>query len=72
MGSLITTAILAVVIVSISSFLPPSLVDTSFVDTAFIASRGGWMYCDDSSVRPVDAKQVVVSNVVSFHHLLLH
>ncbi|KAF8628722.1 hypothetical protein AX17_005944 [Amanita inopinata Kibby_2008] len=27
--------------------------------TAFIASRGGWMYCDDSSVRPVDPKQVV-------------
>ncbi|PPQ98045.1 hypothetical protein CVT26_003040 [Gymnopilus dilepis] len=27
--------------------------------TAFIASRGGWMYCDDSSVKPVDAKQVV-------------
>ncbi|PFH50295.1 hypothetical protein AMATHDRAFT_4113 [Amanita thiersii Skay4041] len=28
--------------------------------TAFIASRGGWMYCDDSSVKPVDPKQVVV------------
>ncbi|KAF9474821.1 cysteine proteinase [Pholiota conissans] len=27
--------------------------------TAFIASRGGWMYCDDSSVKPVDPKQVV-------------
>jgi ubiquitin carboxyl-terminal hydrolase 8 len=27
--------------------------------TAFIASRGGWMYCDDSSVKPVDSKQVV-------------
>ena len=31
------------------------------LDTAFIASRGGWMSCDDSSVRPVDPKQVVVS-----------
>lgn len=30
------------------------------LDTAFIASRGGWMYCDDSSVKPVDPKQVVV------------
>ncbi|TFK39717.1 hypothetical protein BDQ12DRAFT_681082 [Crucibulum laeve] len=27
--------------------------------TAFIASRGGWQYCDDSSVKTVDAKQVV-------------
>jgi ubiquitin carboxyl-terminal hydrolase 8 len=27
--------------------------------TAFVASRGGWMYCDDSSVKPVDPKQVV-------------
>ncbi|KDR80822.1 hypothetical protein GALMADRAFT_222419 [Galerina marginata CBS 339.88] len=27
--------------------------------TAFIASRGGWMYCDDSSVKAVDPKQVV-------------
>ncbi|KAF8621796.1 hypothetical protein AX15_007475 [Amanita polypyramis BW_CC] len=27
--------------------------------TAFIASRGGWMYCDDSSVKPVDPRQVV-------------
>jgi len=27
--------------------------------TAFIASRGGWMYCDDSSVKPVESKQVV-------------
>ncbi|KDQ26519.1 hypothetical protein PLEOSDRAFT_1043620, partial [Pleurotus ostreatus PC15] len=27
--------------------------------TAYIASRGGWMSCDDSSVRPADPKQVV-------------
>lgn len=27
--------------------------------TAFIASNGGWMYCDDSSVKAVDPKQVV-------------
>jgi ubiquitin carboxyl-terminal hydrolase 8 len=31
------------------------------LDTAFVASRGGWMYCDDSSVKHVDPKQVVVS-----------
>ncbi|TFK29579.1 cysteine proteinase [Coprinopsis marcescibilis] len=27
--------------------------------TACIASRGGWMICDDSSVKPMDPKQVV-------------
>ncbi|KAA1470161.1 cysteine proteinase [Dentipellis sp. KUC8613] len=27
--------------------------------TAFIASRGGWMYCDDSRVTPSEAKEVV-------------
>jgi len=27
--------------------------------TAFIASRGGWMYCDDSSIKAVDPKDVV-------------
>lgn len=27
--------------------------------TAFVASRGGWVYCDDSRVTPVDAKEVV-------------
>jgi hypothetical protein len=35
-------------------------------DTAFIASRGGWMYCDDSSVKPVDSKQVIVRNILFF------
>lgn len=35
-------------------------------DTAFIASRGGWMYCDDSSVKPVDSKQVIVRNFFFF------
>lgn len=29
-------------------------------DTAFIASRDGWLYCDDSSVKQVDPRQVVV------------
>ncbi|KAF6761810.1 ubiquitin carboxyl-terminal hydrolase 4 [Ephemerocybe angulata] len=29
--------------------------------TAYIASRGGWMLCDDSSVKQCDPKQVVVS-----------
>ncbi|KAG2137582.1 uncharacterized protein EDB93DRAFT_1253593 [Suillus bovinus] len=27
--------------------------------TAFIASRGGWVYCDDSRVTPTDAKDIV-------------
>ncbi|KAL0060484.1 ubiquitin-specific protease doa4 [Marasmius tenuissimus] len=27
--------------------------------TAFVGSRGGWMYCDDSVIKPVDTKQVV-------------
>ncbi|KAJ2929686.1 hypothetical protein H1R20_g7424, partial [Candolleomyces eurysporus] len=27
--------------------------------TAYIASRGGWLLCDDSSVKPCDPKQVV-------------
>ncbi|KAF9648660.1 cysteine proteinase [Thelephora ganbajun] len=27
--------------------------------TAFISSRGGWVYCDDSRVTQVDAKEVV-------------
>ncbi|THV02554.1 hypothetical protein K435DRAFT_345687 [Dendrothele bispora CBS 962.96] len=27
--------------------------------TAFVASRGGWMYCDDSVIKSVDSKQVV-------------
>lgn len=34
------------------------------IDTAFISSRGGWVYCDDSSVKPTDAREVVVSIVV--------
>lgn len=27
--------------------------------TAYIASRGGWVYCDDSRVTPTDAKDIV-------------
>jgi len=27
--------------------------------TSFVASRGGWMYCDDSKVTPADPRQVV-------------
>ncbi len=30
------------------------------LDTAFIASRGGWLYCDDSRVTQANAKEVVV------------
>lgn len=36
------------------------------VDTAFIASRGGWLLCDDSSVKSVDPRQVVVGANSSF------
>jgi len=31
------------------------------VDTSFVASRGGWMYCDDSSIKSVEPKSVIVS-----------
>ena len=31
------------------------------LDTAFIASRGGWLYCDDSRVSQANSKEVVVS-----------
>ena len=31
------------------------------LDTAFVSSRGGWVYCDDSRVTQVDPKEVVVS-----------
>ena len=29
-------------------------------DTAFVSSRSGWLYCDDSRITPVDSKEVVV------------
>ncbi len=64
-------AILAVVIVSsfANTQLPHSHVFCS--DTAFIASRGGWMYCDDSNVKPVDPKQVVVRQTFLFIGILI-
>jgi ubiquitin carboxyl-terminal hydrolase 8 len=31
-----------------------------FLDTSFVASRGGWMYCDDSSIKSVEPKSVIV------------
>lgn len=34
--------------------------DTSRSDTAFIKSRGNWLYFDDSRVTQADAKEVVV------------
>ena len=37
--------------------------DRVLLDTAFIASRGGWLYCDDSRVTPANAKDVVVSGI---------
>jgi hypothetical protein len=30
------------------------------VDTAFVASRPGWLYCDDSRVTSIESKEVVV------------
>ena len=36
------------------------------LDTAFIASRGGWLYCDDSRVTPANPKEVVVSPCIFF------
>ena len=60
---------MAISVVGIVSFLDHSdLIASLFFkssDTAFIASRGGWMYCDDSSVKPVDSKQVVVRIISS-------
>lgn len=38
----------------------------ALVDTAFIASRGGWLYCDDSRVTLANAKEVVVSLPLAF------
>ena len=35
--------------------------EITHLDTAFIASRGGWLYCDDSRITPADPKDVVVS-----------
>lgn len=38
------------------------------VDTAFIASGGGWLYCDDSRITNTNASEVVVG---AFTQLLL-
>jgi hypothetical protein len=46
---------------------PDESIDFPISDTAFISSRGGWMYCDDSRVTPVDPKEVVVS--LPYHRL---
>lgn len=35
--------------------------DSSHADTAFIASKGGWVYCDDSRLTNADPRDVVVS-----------
>ena len=39
----------------------------TYLDTAFIASRGGWLYCDDSRITPADPKDVVVSTSYTSH-----
>lgn len=33
-------------------------------DTSFIASKGGWVYCDDSRLTTANAKDVVVSTCI--------
>ena len=30
------------------------------LDTAFVASRPGWLYCDDSRISAIDGREVVV------------
>lgn len=54
--------------VTVSVFVS-SLGDVSFrfgswifflVDTAFVASGPGWLYCDDSRITSTDTKEVVV------------
>jgi hypothetical protein len=56
-----TVAISVMDIVSRNFYLSLDMrVDTVISDTAFIASRGGWLYCDDSRVQQTDAKEVVV------------
>lgn len=63
MVSLTTAEILAMVIVSDFAQIAEALGSSDSPDTAFIASRGGWLYCDDSRVQPTDAKEVVVSSI---------
>lgn len=41
-------------------------------DTAHVASRGQWLYCDDSRVVQADAKDVVVSQIQSVLRLVAH
>lgn len=63
-----------VVIVSFSShafILCVWYVLTMCADTAFISSQGGWLYCDDSVVKSVDPRQVVVSCVLPLKLLRL-
>lgn len=38
-----------------------------FLDTAFVSSRGKWLYCDDSRITEANPKDVVVSLLVSLH-----
>jgi ubiquitin carboxyl-terminal hydrolase 8 len=56
------------------SFFVPICSFWLFLDTAFISTREGWAYCDDSSVKKTDFKEVVVSHlndVVVFHLMFL-
>jgi len=49
-----------------SSPSPDSSANSLPVDTAFIASRGRWLCCDDSSVKEMDPKLVVVRILLRF------
>lgn len=37
------------------------------LDTAFVASRSGWLYCEDSSVKSAEGRNIVVRHVFSCH-----
>jgi hypothetical protein len=41
-----------------------------YADTAYIASRGGWMLCDDQSVKLADPRHVVVSKLSAQIYIL--
>lgn len=42
--------------------------DSYSPDTAFVASKGQWLLCDDSRVTPADERDVVVCTKLSPGH----
>lgn len=68
---LLTTAAISVMaIVSVISPTADEMLKAA-ADTSFIASRGGWLYCDDSRVQPTDAAEVVVCTKLLLFRALL-